>query len=175
MKSIACFVALLCAACGSSQEPIPASVAQGLTKELGQSLMSALQTAMAEGGPSPAIEVCATQAPMLAKQASGPEYSVRRIGTRVRNVAQNTPTASELKVLQTLTQEQPSFQGQIDGRAVFLQGIFIPNALCLTCHGSPEQIPSEVQEALLTRYPEDQAVGYQLGDLRGAFVVEQVP
>jgi hypothetical protein len=39
--------------------------------------------------------------------------------------------------------------------------------LCLTCHGS--QLAPPVAEALATHYPNDQAVGFKEGDLRGAF------
>jgi hypothetical protein len=33
---------------------------------------------------------------------------------------------------------------------------------------------SELQQALAARYPQDDAVGYALGDLRGAIVVEML-
>jgi hypothetical protein len=42
-------------------------------------------------------------------------------------------------------------------------------AMCLTCHGT------EISPAVLTRvnqlYPQDKAIGFKEGDLRGAFVV----
>ena len=172
-KATALLGTLLFASCGSQPEPIPEAVAQELTQSLTKSLMTALQTAMSEEGPAQTIEVCAVQAPKIAQEVSTEQYSIRRIGTRVRNVASNTPTLSEREQLEKLTKDNPNFQGVIDGRAVAMKGIFIPNAMCLTCHGSPEQIPEAVLTQLAARYPKDQAVGYGVGDLRGAFVIER--
>ena len=42
---------------------------------------------------------------------------------------------------------------------------------CLACHGDPERIDPQVLEVLRERYPEDRAVGYSPGDLRGAISV----
>lgn len=41
-------------------------------------------------------------------------------------------------------------------------------ALCLNCHGSSENISTDVKNILNTKYPDDRAVGYQKDDLRGA-------
>jgi hypothetical protein len=109
----------------------------------------------------------------MAKLAATDGYRIRRIGTRPRNTKTNTPTAAEWKVLQGLTAENPVFQGPIDGREVYMQAQFIPSPLCLTCHGNGDQIPKEVTEALAKLYPDDQATGYALGDLRGALIVER--
>ena len=44
---------------------------------------------------------------------------------------------------------------------------------CLACHGPEEGIAEEVRAALTQRYPHDQAVGYRLGDLRGAVTIKR--
>lgn len=44
-------------------------------------------------------------------------------------------------------------------------------ATCLACHGAPQQIPPPVLAALRKIYPDDQAVNFHEGDLRGAVVV----
>ena len=43
--------------------------------------------------------------------------------------------------------------------------------VCLACHG--EKIPPEVKAELDIQYPENQARGFKLGDIRGAFTVKQ--
>ena len=43
---------------------------------------------------------------------------------------------------------------------------------CLACHGATEQLSEEVQTYLTEHYPNDQAVGYAVGDLRGVFWAE---
>jgi hypothetical protein len=42
---------------------------------------------------------------------------------------------------------------------------------CLACHGTPATYSPAVRGLLRERYPQDQAVGYQVGDLRGAISV----
>ena len=39
--------------------------------------------------------------------------------------------------------------------------------LCLQCHGGDEDIAPGTREAILAKYPQDKATGYQLNDLRG--------
>jgi hypothetical protein len=52
-----------------------------------------------------------------------------------------------------------------------MRPIRLTNPRCLNCHGKPENLAPEVKEMLAHLYPEDKAVGYELGDLRGAFSV----
>jgi hypothetical protein len=44
-------------------------------------------------------------------------------------------------------------------------------ALCLNCHGRPEDIPPAVSAILKEKYPGDPATGYRTGDVRGAVSV----
>lgn len=43
---------------------------------------------------------------------------------------------------------------------------------CVMCHGPSEQILPEVKSALVDRYPQDQATGFEIGELRGWFWIE---
>jgi hypothetical protein len=45
--------------------------------------------------------------------------------------------------------------------------------LCLSCHGSSEQIPVNVQAKIDAFYPHDKATGYKAGQLRGAVSIKQ--
>jgi hypothetical protein len=42
---------------------------------------------------------------------------------------------------------------------------------CLTCHGERAAIAEPLQRVIAERYPTDAAVGYAVGELRGAVVV----
>lgn len=59
--------------------------------------------------------------------------------------------------------------GQIEFR--YLKALRIQKP-CLNCHGPREQIKPEVLALLKQVYPNDQATGYQEGDLRGAITVK---
>ena len=48
----------------------------------------------------------------------------------------------------------------------------IPTAgLCLTCHGAV--IDPALEQELKSLYPQDKARGFEVGDIRGAFTIEQ--
>jgi hypothetical protein len=152
--------------------------AEQVTRDFQRQLGGALMTAMRTGGPPAAIAVCAQRAPALAAAYTTPARRVYRVGTRVRNPRQGTPDPVERRLLGRLAAEhQPSvFEIERDaaGRARglrYLKAIHVGADLCLKCHGGPADLAPGVREALRATYPDDQAVGYRRGDLRGAFVV----
>lgn len=48
----------------------------------------------------------------------------------------------------------------------------IIQGMCLSCHGSEEQIPEPVKKQIANSYSDDLATGYKAGELRGAFSVK---
>jgi len=50
----------------------------------------------------------------------------------------------------------------------------IIGAACLKCHGNEEKISGEVKELIVKKYPDDKAVGYKNGDLRGAVSIKKL-
>ena len=154
-----------------------AAEGRAIAAGFGAELRSALQSAMAEGGPLAAIRVCNEDAPRIARAAaaeSGAE--VGRTSTRLRN-PDNRPDAHEQAVLEAFaaqlaagTPESPPSQLDTlpDGRVRFMSAIIVQPE-CLGCHG--ESLAEPVAEAIDRLYPEDQARGYQPGELRGAFTI----
>ena len=45
--------------------------------------------------------------------------------------------------------------------------------VCMACHGA--NLAPSVKHAILEHYPNDQATGFELGDLRGAFTITYTP
>ena len=132
-----------------------------------------LKAALTAGGPAKAISVCADKAPEIAKKMSDDTLSIRRVGTRVRNSKTNTPTAAMKAVMGGLTTDKPVYHGVIDGKEASVHALFIQQPVCLSCHGPKGSLAPEVTAALAEQYPDDAAVGYAMGDLRGAIVVER--
>jgi hypothetical protein len=153
--------------------PIPKDAALALIGQYTGSLVGQLTTSLEENGPAKSVGICAESAPEIGRELSQGEYSIRRVGSRVRNQKNNAPTDAERRAMETLTIDAPFFQGEVDGHPVFMKGVFIPGPLCLKCHGTAEEIPAEVKAVLAERYPEDQAVGHAIGDLRGAVIIER--
>ncbi|MFO7563455.1 MAG: DUF3365 domain-containing protein [Enhygromyxa sp.] len=157
--------------------------ARAMTKSFASELQSTLLAAIEAGGPAHAISVCKHDAPKIAAAQASEGWILSRTASRVRN-PENAPTAWQRTVLET-------WQAQIDEGKVedpaslewveMIEGASGPElrymrsivlgGVCLACHGPVEQISEEVKAALAEQYPEDQATGFRVGELRGAFVV----
>lgn len=157
--------------------------AAAMLKELGQKL----QAAMANGGPENAIAVCNIEAPAIADRISIEEkITISRVGTRVRNPVLGMPNDWQTEALKQFS------KGLADGvkpaDMEFVQAVkagggsrmelryakpIVMQAMCTACHGTPDQISPEVQAKLKALYPDDRAVGYKPGELRGAVVVSR--
>ncbi len=133
-------------------------------------LSTRLLGAMSNGGPAAAIEVCSKDAPRLAKEV-GEAHGVKigRTSFKLRN-PKNTPPDWTAGMVDERVSE-PRFVDLKDGTF----GAFLPIKLkpqCMTCHGPEEQIDPAIKDALARLYPEDQATGFQVDELRGWFWVE---
>jgi hypothetical protein len=136
-----------------------------------QQLQSALRDGLARG-PAEAITACRTRAPEIAAALSEAGIRVGRTSQRLRNPANAPPEWAE--PLLDAYRGDPSVRA---GRAValdedrrgYVEPIFVQPP-CLTCHG--ENLPESISSRLSQLYPEDRAVGYRVGDLRGVFWVE---
>jgi hypothetical protein len=151
-----------------------------LSMQLGTELKTELGAAIQKGGPVAAIDVCHTRAPAIAARLSAESGArVGRTALRVRS-ASNAPDELQRAVLEQFAGDMAA--GRVEGP---LEAAFeikreggierhylraIPTeALCLTCHG--ETLAPELAAAIARDYPGDQATGFKLGELRGAFRV----
>lgn len=145
---------------------------------LGRDLKAKLVASMQAEGPVAAIDVCTIDAPAIAARVSAEAgLDVGRTSLRVRNPA-NRPDDREREVLERWSEALAAGATAEDltvhveeGNAFLWMKPIVTEGPCLTCHG--QVIPDEVAAALAARYPEDQATGYTLGELRGAFVVRE--
>lgn len=151
-----------------------------LARDFMTELKGELKSAIRGGGTVKAISVCREKAPELAGRYSLiPGVELGRTSERCRNPA-NRPDRWEKEGLALL--EKRRLQGETlagmehwqeveeDGKRSFRYMRAIPTgSLCLRCHG--ESIGSKLEKALRRIYPEDRAVGFRLGELRGAFTI----
>jgi len=129
-------------------------------------LMRQLQTELSSVGPAGAIEVCKSVAPQVAmdvRKATG--VQIGRTSWKLRNPANTGPAWTGLVLHDRPT--EPRLVVARDGRIGATLPITVASP-CLTCHGDRESIPPAVWTKLREEYPNDQAVGFREGDLRGA-------
>lgn len=163
---------------------IRAAAAREAVKQTQAALQQELQAALKKGGPELAVHSCSVRALEVAKEASQKQHMlIRRTSLKLRNL-RDAPDKWEQQVLEDFERraqqgENPAQMERYDmvetnGAKEFryMKAIAIPkDAPCLLCHG--KNIDPELQAKIKGRYPDDEATGYQEGELRGAFSVRQ--
>ena len=143
------------------------------TGALVSELMGELMASLEAGDPSAAIGVCKDKAPAVAANVSG-QYGLTlgRTSNKLRNPA-NTAPHWAMEYVDGLV-DTPTYVVGPNGEL----GALLPIKLvaeCQMCHGPADMIDDEIKTAIAEYYPDDQAVGFVEGDLRGWFWVEAPP
>lgn len=189
--AFACFVLAVIALVGCESEPTPRdysldrlpvalvpaaadadSTIARLQRRLGARLKAELETKGAAG----AMAVCRDSAQvMTAEIAESNGVEAGRTSARLRNpgnaarswakryvdaVADGTPASAVKPVVVDL-----------GGKVGVLRPI-PAQKLCLQCHGAADSLSQDLARTLKESYPEDRALGYREGDLRGFFWAE---
>ena len=176
------FLILLFSSCepSLSEKEIRQYKEQGdqIVKSASEKLSGTLMSKMKEGGPLEAIGFCNQSAlPITKKMAAYHDVEIKRTSLKIRN-PENLPNEEELKVLHYY--EDKLSEGKTLNPLVSLDPYGKPNYYapirveqkCLMCHGTPkQQISSPIDSILKVKYPEDLAVGYREGDLRGVWSI----
>lgn len=148
---------------------------KGIQQAVFAALSEKLSTAMAEGGVPAAVPYCRLQAlPLTDSLANVHGVTIRRATLQPRHPA-NRATETETEILagfrrEILAGREPGPVARREGEEIAYYGPIRIQALCLNCHGVAGQELQPENEALIrSLYPEDQATGYALGDLRGVW------
>lgn len=157
--------------------------ARAVIKVFAGTLKNELQAGMQNGGPVNALAVCNTKAPQIAEKVATEEgVQVSRVSLKNRN-ADNAPNDWQQAVLEDF--ETRKAEGADPATLEFSEVVTIQDrqefrfmkaiptgGVCLACHG--EDITKDVQETITELYPADKATNFQLGDIRGSFVVTKM-
>ena len=159
--------------------------ARSLASQMILQLGAALKKELATTGPDGAVTVCRDTAPAVAGELSRKSGArVGRVSLRTRNPLLGNPDAWEQQVLAEFDRraaagEKPElleFSDTVDepgGRYFRYMKALPVQPLCLSCHGTAENIPEQVKARLALEYPHDRAIGYSIGQIRGAVSVKQ--
>lgn len=157
----------------------PVEEGKQLTQRTAGVLSSNLLAALTRGGPTNAIQFCSTRALPLTVAAGTNGILVRRVSHRPRNPV-NRASSNDLAVIQQFQAKlrpgaglPPVLVTNAPGQVTFYAPIVLNTPLCLQCHGTPEkEVAAQTGEVLHRLYPQDEALNFKLGELRGAWRVD---
>jgi len=157
------------------------TTASDFMKDLKSILIHQMQTR----GVLQAVSVCSDTAQVLTNNF-GVERGIyiKRVSLKNRN-PNNFPDDFEKRILNQF--EQLHQINKLNSETEFAEIVkedgynylrylkpIIVQAECLNCHGSQKDIMPDVKNLIAQNYPDDKAIGYRIGDLRGAVSVKKV-
>jgi len=152
---------------------------QQITQTAFSTLSSNLQRAIAEGGIPYALQFCNVEAmPLTDSLSTAHNVMLKRASHRPRN-PRNRADSLEMttikKYLQQINQQKelaPQLYTQAQ-QIIYHAPIRINQPLCLNCHGQlGSDITQQTLDTLRQQYPEDEATGFAMGDLRGIWTIK---
>lgn len=149
-----------------------------IAQEAFKAISGVLQEKIEEGGIEKGIDYCSVEAiPLTDSVAEAQNAHIKRISDKPRN-PDNEATSEEVELMNEYRQKMKAGEDlkptlkQRKGEDVFYAPIAIQEQLCLNCHGQEEaEIDSEHLSLIRELYPEGQATGYEMGDLRGMWQI----
>lgn len=139
----------------------------------------ALKGAIQSGGMGYAIGFCNIEAlPITDSVSELKQANIKRLAKKNRNPL-NATNEAESEIYKAYILEW--LNGQVlqariipneEGHPVYYRPIGI-QPLCLNCHGVPgQEIPPDLAEKIVELYPEDRAIDFKNGELRGMWAIE---
>lgn len=176
-------VFLLMAACDNSLTEKEKLEYENKGNEIAQTSFKALSEKLTEqmklGGPTEAIPFCNVEAMPLTKQLSEEfNVTIKRTSDKLRN-QENKPSERELEIISNyhkLISEKKEITPIVEVDSNNKKHYYAPirlKANCLACHGKVEEFVSVKTDSIIkSLYPNDKAIGYSEGDLRGIWSIE---
>jgi len=157
--------------------------ANTIIKDFMTNLKGELKSALKAEGPVGAIGVCQEAAPAVTRDVAAKHgWDVGRTALKLRN-PDNAPDDWEREVLEAFVAQREAGADpkklsvtrvvNRDGEATFryMKAIPLAQKPCATCHGT--NVDPDLRAEILERYPEDKAVGFKPGEIRGAFTLSR--
>ena len=143
--------------------------ADGALLALRTTLLETLTTEISRGGAAGAVEVCRDVAQEVTAKASRDGVEVGRTSHRLRNPA-NAPRSWAREIVAdhagTKAEDARSYVADLGDRVGVLRPIGVVE-MCTSCHGVEGALDPQAKERIAAAYPADEAVGFEVGDLRG--------
>jgi len=164
-----------------SSEDIAMYMAKGdsISGHAQKTLMMNVASAIKEGGTDYAVDFCNTAAISLTDSiASMHQSTIQRLTDKNRNPNNTLSAEIDIEVWEKMrtafqsNETSTDYLEQVEGEVYFYRPIHIAMETCLKCHGGSDDIIESTRKILADKYPNDKALGYEMGDLRGMWKVK---
>lgn len=153
----------------------PISRADLIVVSMQDALLRELTEKLREGGPAFALKSCHVDVVGIIRRIGRQEgVAAGRTSDRLRSRANAPlPWAAALVTANAgrRAADVPGFVVDLGNKVGVLRPI-AERPMCAACHGATNKLEPPVRAALRDRYPQDQAVGFTDGEIRGWFWVE---
>jgi hypothetical protein len=174
--------------CSEKKEEVSEDQRNGMrttAMEFMKDLKGVLITQIQANGVLQAVSVCSDTAQVLTNNFGvNKGVFIKRVSFKNRN-KNNFPDDFEKKVLNKfeMLHQNKELNNETEHTEIVQEGEFkylrymkpiLVQAECLNCHGGETDIMPEVKQHIAQEYSNDKAVGYKIGDLRGAVSLKKV-
>jgi hypothetical protein len=157
---------VLFAGLAAAQDSEPPSTPEDLASHFKVALKDALREGLAQG-PVAGIAACQLRAPAIADRLSRDGVRMGRTSHRLRNPS-NVPPDWVSPILEAYLANPTDLKARTvalpNDHLGYVEPL-ITQPVCLTCHG--RVLAPEIAARVAELYPEDEAIGFEVGDLRG--------
>lgn len=140
-------------------------------QKLGSELKAELEAGMRKS-PVQALEICNIKAPIIEAKFKTDDLKIGRISLKNRN-PDNSPKDWMTKYIEGFQNKQIQDKYVTTLLDHNRKGLLMPITtmpVCLKCHGA--NIDKDLYKQIVKKYPNDKAIGYKVGDIRGFFWAE---
>ena len=188
ISALALFFSLSLLSCSENKVEVSEQEIAGMrttAMEFMKDLKGVLITQIQTSGVLQAVSVCSDTAQVLTNDFGVKKgVYIKRVSFKNRN-ENNLPDDFEKKILSKfeLLHQNKELNSETEHAEIVEEGEFkylrylkpiLVQAECLNCHGSETDIMPEVKQLIAQKYSNDKAVGYLVGDLRGAVSLKKV-
>lgn len=148
-----------------------------IVKQTFDTLRTQLSSTIQKEGFEGAIGFCKTNAYAIMDKLASDSVMIRRTAVKFRN-PQNAPDSLENVILAQYSQagtDSSALRSEVvqSGDTIHYFKPILLMSMCKNCHGDPvKDLTPAVLTAINKDYPDDRAVGFKEGDLRGAWHVK---
>ncbi|HZW78270.1 MAG TPA: DUF3365 domain-containing protein [Flavobacteriaceae bacterium] len=150
------------------------NVGDSISSELQGILLKNVADAIKQGGTTYAVDFCNLNAYPLTEEVSKKhKVKIERLTDKPRNTKNAITAEIDQEAWERIKSGETAFLEQNqEGELYFYKPILIGMPTCLQCHGKTKDIQVSTLELIENKYPEDKALEYEIGDLRGMWKIK---